>query len=206
MSESKFEQFSDAEETNMYANMFAIFNQYYPVSAELEEAILENTSVVLFRKRSVILDHRKVCRYCYFGLQGLVRAYYVKDDGEEVTSWFMKEGDIIISVQSFFGQKPSHEVLEALEDTVCISLREDRLEQIYQTFHEFNFIGRKLTEKYYIQMENRAFSLRMDDAKQRYDRLLEQHPDIIVRAPLNYIASYLGITPATLSRIRSGNY
>lgn len=200
------EQFSEAQREAMYANMFALFNSIYPVSPELQEAIQQNTQVVFFKKKSIVLEHGKICRHCYFGLKGLVRAYYVNDNGAETTSWFMKERDIIISVQSFFGQEASHEVLEALEDTICISLHYELLEKIYRTFPEFNYIGRKLTELYYIQMENRAFSLRMDDAKQRYDRLLRQHPDIITRVPLQYVASYLGISAATLSRIRSGNY
>lgn len=186
----------------MYSNMFALFNSIYPVSQALQEVIRQNAGVVFFRKRSVILEHGKICRYCYFGVKGLVRAYYVKDSGHEVTSWFMKEGDIIISVQSFFRQEASHEVLEAMEDTVCIALRQDQLEQIYRVYPEFNYIGRKLTEEYYIQMENRAFSLRMDNATQRYQKLLQQHPDIITRVPLTHIASYLGISPSTLSRIR----
>jgi CRP-like cAMP-binding protein len=196
------EQFSADERDAMYSNMFALFNSIYPVSQALQEVIRQNAGVVFFRKRSVILEHGKICRYCYFGVKGLVRAYYVKDSGHEVTSWFMKEGDIIISVQSFFRQEASHEVLEAMEDTVCIALRQDQLEQIYRVYPEFNYIGRKLTEEYYIQMENRAFSLRMDNATQRYQKLLQQHPDIITRVPLTHIASYLGISPSTLSRIR----
>ncbi|AWO01353.1 Crp/Fnr family transcriptional regulator [Chitinophaga alhagiae] len=200
------EQFSEAQRDAMYANMFALFNQLYPLSPAVLATIRRHTNIVFFKRRSIILEHGKICRNCYFGLKGMVRAYYIKDDGQEITSWFMKEGDIIISVQSFFTQTESHEVLEALDDTLCISLRIDVLEEIYRKFPEFNFVGRKLTEHYYIQMENRAFSLRMDDARQRYDRLVAQHPDIITRVPIGYIASYLGISAETLSRIRSGTY
>ncbi|WP_343700662.1 Crp/Fnr family transcriptional regulator [Chitinophaga sp.] len=200
------EQFSEGWHDAMYANMFAMFNRLYPLSAELQETIRRHSNVVSFKKKAIILEHGKVCRNCYFALKGLVRAYYIKDNGKEVTSWFMKESDIVISVRSFFMQTNSREVLEALEETWCVSLRVDLLEEIYHAFPEFNFVGRKLTQHYYIQMEDRAFSLRMDDAKQRYDRLMAQHPDIITRVPVNYIASYLGISAGTLSRIRSGNY
>ncbi len=199
-------QFSNAETDAMYASMFALFNKIEPISPALENDIRQQTEVVFFRKKSIILELGRVCRHCYFGMTGLVRGYYVPDSGEDITSWFMKEGDIIISVQSFFRQVPSREVLEALEDTVCISLEYGRLKALYRQYPVFNNIGRELTEEYYIQMETRAISLRMDDAKVRYDRLLEQHPDIVNRVPLQYIASYLGIDAATLSRVRSGKY
>ncbi|RPE13422.1 Crp/Fnr family transcriptional regulator [Chitinophaga lutea] len=199
-------QFSDAETDAMYANMFALFNQIEPVSPTLENDIRQQTEVVFFRKKSIILELGKICRHCYFGMKGLVRGYYVSDEGEDITSWFMKERDVIISVKSFFRQVPSREVLETLEDTVCISLEYERLKALYRKYPAFNNIGRELTEEYYIQMETRAISLRMDDAKVRYDKLLEMHPDIVSRVPLQYIASYLGIDAATLSRVRSGKY
>lgn len=76
------------------------------------------------------------------------------------------------------------------------------LDQLYQHYIEFNFIGRKLTEQYYIKNEAQANNLRMLNARQRYDQLLESNPELISRVPLGYIASYLGITQATLSRVR----
>ena len=186
----------------LYAGMFENFRQIYPIGKDVEEEIVKLSEVVKFRKGSTILGHGQVCKYCYFAGCGLARAYYITESGRDVTSWFMKEGDIIISVHSFFEQRPSREVIEALEDTVCIGLTYGSLQEIYRKFPEFNFIGRELTQKYYIQMEERAFSLRMDKAKEKYAKLERNHPDLLARVRLRYIASYLGITSGSLSRIR----
>lgn len=186
----------------MYEWMFGLFNKIRLTRKALKKILIEDTRIELFRKGEIIQENNKINRQCYFVFQGLVMAYYVKDNGEEITSWFMREMDIVISVKSFFTQQPSREVLVALEDTICISLSYELLQKIYGVFTEFNFVGRVFTEKYYIQMEERAFSLRMDDATQRYEKLLANHPDILQRVPLKYIASYLGITPQSLSRIR----
>ncbi len=78
----------------------------------------------------------------------------------------------------------------------------DELQYIYRHFPEFNFIGRVLTEKYYCQSEQRLFSLRMQRSQEKYDYLIAHHPDLILRVPAKYIASYLGITEVTLSRIK----
>lgn len=186
----------------MYNWMFESFGKIYPSRKGLKKMIIQHTRVEFFSKGEIIQENNKINRQCYFVFKGLVMGSYVKDNGEEVTSWFMREGDVVISVRSFFTQQPSREVLIALEDVICISLSYDLLQKIYGVFTEFNFVGRVLTEKYYIQMEERAYSLRMDDATQRYNKLLADHPDILKRVPLKYIASYLGITPQSLSRIR----
>lgn len=186
----------------LYERMFGYFRQIYPIKKEVEDEIVRLSEVVKFRKGSIILEHGQLCRYCYFAGCGLARAYYVTEKGRGVTSWFMKEGDIIITVQSFFEQAPSREVIEALEDTVCVGLSYESLQAVYRKYPEFNFIGRELTQKYYIQMEERAFSLRMDKAEEKYFKLEKNHPDLIARVPLIFIASYLGVSPGTISRIR----
>ncbi|WP_343304636.1 Crp/Fnr family transcriptional regulator [Chitinophaga niabensis] len=186
----------------MYNWMFELFERIQPSRKGLKKMIIQDTRIEFFRKGEIIQENNKINRQCYFVFKGLVMASYIKDNGEEVTSWFMRENDVVISVRSFFTQQPSREVIIALEDTICISLSYEFLQKIYGVFTEFNFVGRVLTEKYYIQMEERAYSLRMDNATQRYNKLLTNHPDILQRVPLKYIASYLGITPQSLSRIR----
>lgn len=187
----------------LYKNMFSFFRRIYPLGREVEDEIVSRSEVVKFKKGDIILEHGQVCRYCYFAGCGLARAYYIKENGADVSSWFMKEGDIIISVHSFFEQQPSRETIEALEGIVCIGLKHEALQDIYREFPEFNFIGRILTEKYYIQMEERAYWLRMDNAVEKYRKLERQHPEILTRVPMKDIASYLGIAPGSLSRIRN---
>lgn len=117
----------------------------------------------------------------------------------------MKEGDVIISVESFYHQKESYEAIQALEDSTLHYITYAELQYIYKTFPEFNFIGRVLTEKYYGLCERRAYSLRMQRSQQRYEYLLENHPELILRVPAKDLASYLGITKVTMSKLRARN-
>jgi CRP-like cAMP-binding protein len=114
----------------------------------------------------------------------------------------MSDNDIVISVFSFFTQSPSLENIELLEDTVLYSISYQSLQQLYQQFPQFNLHGRIITEQYYMLSEQRNFALKKQSAKQRYDLLLKQYPQILQKASLGHIASYLGITQETLSRIR----
>jgi hypothetical protein len=115
----------------------------------------------------------------------------------------MKEGDLIISVESFYQQKPSYESIQALEDCTLISQQYNELQEMYKRFLELNFIARVLTEKYYNLSEQRLYSIRMLRASERYKFLLDNYPELIQRVPSKYLASYLSVTEETLSRIKS---
>ena len=140
-----------------------------------------------------------------FHKKGLIRCFYHKGD-QEISSWFMKEGDFIISVESFFSQKESYESVQALEECEVYSIEYPALQSLYKLFPEFNIIGRILTERYYVLSEQRLYSLRMQRSSERYQFIMDKYPEIIQRIPSKYIASYLGVTEETLSRIRSGKY
>jgi CRP-like cAMP-binding protein len=109
----------------------------------------------------------------------------------------------IISVNSFFRRIPSQESIELLEDSRLISITYDQLHELYKKYVAFNFIGRVLTENYYILSEQRIYSMRMQTARERYELLQSTDPFIFQRVPLKYIASYLSMKPETLSRIRA---
>jgi CRP/FNR family transcriptional regulator, anaerobic regulatory protein len=153
-------------------------------------------------KREYLLRSGHVSKKICFICQGLLRCFYLKD-GHEVSSLFMKEGDVIVSVESFFSQKPSYESVQALEDSIVYYITYDELQFAYKNFLEFNFIGRVLLEKYYTLSEQRLYSLRMQRAQERYDYLLEHHSELVLRVPAKYLASYLGITEVTMSKIKA---
>ena len=115
----------------------------------------------------------------------------------------MGDGDFIISVHSFFQQTPSYECIELLEEASLISISFQDLQAMYHRHVEFNVVGRVLTEKYYGLSEERLIHLRMQTARERYASLLAAHPAVFQRASLKQIASYLGIPPETLSRLRA---
>jgi CRP-like cAMP-binding protein len=115
----------------------------------------------------------------------------------------MREGDICISAESFLLQKSSYENIQALEDTVVYSISYEELQDIYREFPSFNFVGRTLAEKFFLQLNQQLYAMRMQPAQARYSWMLEKFPGLILRVPLKYIASYLGMTDVMLSKIRS---
>jgi CRP-like cAMP-binding protein len=115
----------------------------------------------------------------------------------------MKEGDVIVSIESFFEQKESYESIQALEDCTLYYIEYTELQNIYRQFPEFNFIGRVLTEKYYKLWAQQLHGLRMQPAADRYKWLLQNHPELILRVHAKYLASWLGITEVMLSKIKA---
>jgi len=109
----------------------------------------------------------------------------------------------MVSVSSFFDQKTSQESIELLEETVLLSIHYEDLNQIYQKSPEFNYIGRCITQHYYGLSEQRSWSLRRQTAQDRYHHWVKENPNLLDRIPLKHVASYLGMKPETLSRLRS---
>ena len=154
------------------------------------------------KKRDYLLKAGHICRIICFIKQGLMRCFYIKGENE-VCSWFMKEGDVIVSIESFFDQKESYESIQALEDCTLYYIEYTELQNIYRQFPEFNFIGRVLTEKYYKLWAQQLYGLRMQAAADRYKWLLQNHPELILRVHAKYLASWLGITEVMLSKIKA---
>jgi CRP-like cAMP-binding protein len=183
--------------------LFELLNNISILSAGLQEQLKACLVEESFTRKQLLLKEGMVAQRIYFIKKGFVRAYH-HNNGEKFTSWFMGEGEIIISVYSFFSRKPSFENIEILEDAVLQSINWDQLQNIYAAFPEFNFTGRIITEQYYIRSEEKMISMQTLTAKQRYEALLAAHPAILQKASLGQIASYLGIKQETLSRIRAG--
>ena len=172
------------------------------LSVLLKEAITENSKIVSFKKNERLLSEGEKSDSIYFIISGAVRVFYLNKEGIETNTWFLFENELVISVFSFFTSQPSFEYIETLEDSVFIALKKDKLDWLYEHFVEFNIIGRRLTELYYIRNEAQANSLRMFSAKERYEQLVQAQPLILQRVSLSHISSYLGISRETLSRIR----
>ena len=173
----------------------------HPLSPELEEHLAQTLKHRELSKKQYLLRASHVCRNICFIKQGILRCFYIKDQ-HEICSWFMKEGDVIVSVESFFQQKASYESIQAIEPCEVYCIEHSQLEYIYRHFPEFNFVARVLLQKYYMLSEQRLYSLRMQRSQERYDYLMNNHPDLILRVPAKYLASYLGITEVTLSKIK----
>jgi len=185
----------------MNQNLLYLFRSIIPVSNQLEQRLSETLQTKTFNKKHLLLKAGQVCNYIYFIETGFLRSYYINHD-KEITGWFMKEDDIIVSVNSFFKREPSYEWIQTIEESTLHFIHYDELQNIYKDFIEFNIVGRVLAEMYYVLSEERLYAIRSHTAEERFNFLLDKHPEIIQRAPVGHIASYLGITHETLSRLR----
>ena len=173
----------------------------HPLSPGVIEYFRIHLKTRKLHKKDFLLKIGRVSEEIYFINQGLIRCFYLIDD-KEVSSWFMKEGDVMISVESFFKQSISYESIQAVEDSVVHYITYSELQYLYKNFSEVNFIGRVLTERYYTLSEERLHSIRFKSARKKYAHLIKNHPELILRVPSKYLASYLGINQVTLSKIK----
>lgn len=177
--------------------LFHLFDAIQPLSPELRSYLMSFLISMEFRKKAIILKSGQIANRIYFIEKGLVRSVR-HEKGKERTAWFMAEGDIIISVQSFFKQTPSRETIEALEDCVCHSITRGQLYDAYTKFPEFNLHRAVILEKYYQESEARTHIKEMS-AKDKFEHLMQTQPELVRRVQDKMLASFLGITPETYS-------
>jgi CRP/FNR family transcriptional regulator, anaerobic regulatory protein len=181
--------------------LFRNLNDIYPLSDALKQDLEGYFEIVEAPKGYHLLRAGQRCEFVFVVITGLVRMYYIKD-GEEVCSRFAESQQLILSVNSFYASKPGYEYIEAIEASVIARIHYQKLEQLYRKHIEFNFIARVITQQYFIRSEERLYLLRKQTAEQRYEYLCNKYPSVVQRVPLMYIATYLGMTIETLSRVR----
>lgn len=136
-----------------------------------------------------------------FVSKGLLRSFYTIK-GKETTTFFLTPGDVAAALLSFIKQQPAIENIQALETTELLVISRKKLYQLYDNNWKWQQVGRVLIENYYVNMEQRTITLQSQTAHERYVQFLADFPEIIQKVPLHYIASYLGMSPETLSRVR----
>ena len=186
----------------MTDNFKSFIRQLTPISdIEFEQTVVFFKEQTL-RKGDFFVRQDKICRQIAFINKGTLRVFYLNDKAEETTSCFCAENSLTTSYKSFVLQQPSHLSIQALEDTELLVIDYEHLQKLYSTSIVWQNVGRIIAEKEYIIMEQYASVLNNETAKEKYLRLFKEQPQVIQKAPVNYIASYLGITTRTLSRIR----
>lgn len=185
--------------------LLSFLSSVHELSAGLTEHLLQTVQQRTVQKKEYLLKAGHYNRHIFFIESGLLRCYYEKGINE-VCSWFMQRTDVIVSIESFYLQKPSYEYIQALETTEVWYISYEELYHIYRTFPEFNYIGRELTQKYLVLWAKQLYGIRMQSASQRYEWLLDNFPELALRVPAKYLASWLGINESHLSTIKGSKY
>lgn len=183
-------------------NLLDHINKTIPISTELRQAIQTAFKKEAFLKEELLLKEYKQVRKLYFINKGILRTYYVHD-GKEVTSWFYVENQFVTSWYGFYKQETSYEYIEALEDCSVFSIEYQDYMKLIDRYQKFERFARILAEDQLTFIDSFSKGYLFMSAKDKYNLLLTSIPDIELRVKLGYIASFLGISQETLSRIRS---
>ncbi len=183
-------------------NIDEILNNIYPLSDTSKQLLKKSITEVKYKKGYILLRADKIEKNIYFIKKGVARAYSNKDN-IEITFWFGKEGDTIISMKSYIANQKGYENIELLEDCELYELKTTNLQKLFDEYIDIANWGRRFAEKELVKTEERLISRQVRIATERYKELLKDNPDLIQRIQLGHIASYLGITQVSLSRIRA---
>ena len=181
----------------------AFFDSITPLGAEEHDALQSILGYKQLKRKEYFLRQGQVCRHLALIVKGYVRLFYLVD-GEEITKDFNFENWICGSYASFSMQQPSRFNIIAMEDCELYLIGREDLYRLFDTYPNIQKLGRIQIERMFIYKELREASFLLDSAEKRYHNLLEQQPHIVQRVPLKYLASYLGISAETISRIRAG--
>ncbi len=153
-------------------------------------------------KGELIIPEGNICNELYFIKTGIVRSYYTTDAGEEMTYCITFGNTFMTALSSLISNQPTAENLQAVTATELDVIQKADLEKLYTLSPNWLRVGKYFIEQEYLEMEKRFFSFQKDKGKERYRELLQKNPEYIMQIPLQYLASYLGVTPRHLSRLR----
>jgi len=182
--------------------LFSAFEKIQSVSSESVNRLEKLCEVKSYTKNEEIQAIGATCRTIYFVLSGVARIYYLKD-GNEVTEYFAFENDLIIRAESLFTNTPSKKAIQALEESVLVAISSEALFGLFENQPDLERLFNKLVQKAYVETLRRLENIQFLTAEERYQKLLEEQPEIVQKIPLKFVASFLGITQVSLSRIRA---
>ncbi len=181
--------------------LFGSLEFFHPLSPEIKAYISHHIVTRQVSKRILLLKEGETCHHVYFIRKGIVRGFF-REGTKDITTWITAENELVSSISTWDIPRPVTENIQVLEDAELYVMTLAALKDLFIRYPEFNIVVRKLLQKYYADAENRAFIARLTKAENKYRYFLKAHPSLANRVPLKYIASYLGMTLETLSRIR----
>ncbi len=185
----------------MEQKLLAYFSKILPLTQEEIDGIVATLTIKKYPKGSVLLKEGEISSEAYFVLQGCVRKYFLID-GEEKTNNFFTEEQWVISMQSMTYNAPSKHFLECIDDCILVVGNREKEEQLYAQFPKLETISRKVMEKVFAEQQELSGSYFTDTPEERYLNLMRTRPELLQRIPQYIIASYIGVKPESLSRIR----
>jgi len=175
---------------------------YSPLSIECQKELIAHFNTRTLEKGEIVVREGQFSDKAFLIVNGCARAYYLKD-GKDISDWFAFENEFMSSIVSFFSEEPSPHYIEFMEESVAIEFSRDTINSLSLKYHDFERLISKVVTKTMLGLRERLSSILFNRAEDRYDQLIGLRPYIVNRIPLTHIASYLGITLETLSRIRS---
>lgn len=174
-----------------------------PLSPALKDHLMITLKGKSLVKSEYLLQAGQISRHVCFIESGLLRCYYISETGKEVNRWFMREGDVVFSISSFYEQIPGQEYIQALEPTQLYYITYEELDEIYINFPEFERIGRHLTIKYHLLWDKQLASVLTKTARERFLWLVSHHDELFRRVADKHLASWLGITEVRFSQMKA---
>lgn len=182
-----------------------ILTKICPLPPDSLDLIAGKVGKVCVRKGTLLIEADKICRDVYFISKGIVRAYCY-ENGRDITFWIGEEGSVALSMQSYISSSPGYENIITIEDCILYRISSDDLHKLYKQDIALANWGRVFAEKEILRAEKSLIPQLFTTGTERYRRLLKEQPQLLNRIPLENLASYLGITPVSLSRIRSKSW
>lgn len=187
----------------VYSKMVALLGEMVPVTPTDLETIYANFEPVYPLRGQLLVEEGKVARDMYFIHEGYLRTYYIKD-GLEITNHINCPMGFMTAYNSYVSRRPSEEFLECITDCVLLRISREKLDALFQSDRKWARVGKVVNEQVIVYNEERTRDMIGKTAEERYRQLIVRHPDFLRHVPLQYIASYIGIKPESLSRIRRG--
>jgi CRP-like cAMP-binding protein len=181
--------------------LFKYFDKINKISDDAKEAMRPLISQIRYHKNEIVQEIGSRCKTIYMIKSGCARIYYYKD-GKDITEQFAFENDIIVRAESLFTSQPTAKGIQTLEETEMIAINSAKLFKLYDDHHEIERLFRIIFEREYVNSIKRLESIQFNSAKERYLELIK-NKKIVLKIPLKHIATYLGITQVSLSRIRA---
>ena len=178
-------------------------NEYLPRDPEEEASLAQHVSSRKMKRRQYLLAQGEVCKHYSFVVEGCFKMYKVDEAAKQHNIMFAAEGDWVVDIGSFHAETPSELYIEAMEPGEVIQISKSDLIPFYRSSLKINRTFRVIIENQFVELQNRLLQTISTTAEERYEAFMQQYPDLLNRIPSAQIASYLGITPEFLSRIRS---